>query len=432
MLINCKKEKSTMNELDRIRDNILDQLGNASILEPELPHPPRHGIWLESLGETSTQHHNQTNFSAGDLQRVLVICLDSIGDMVMLGPALRALRNALPQAKIKLLTSPAGNHIAPLLPWIDETLVYKALWQESTGKLPFEPGREIALIDQLRAQQFQLAIIFTSFSQSPFPAAYACYLAGIPHRLGFSREFGGNILSLSPTPPPDNVHQVYRNLYLLEQINIPVSQDSQLELNVPSSIQIKADELLASVGIKPDMPFIALAPGASYASRRYNPIRFAAVTHMLAMQTTLPLVILGSAQDAENIKPVIEQAQESPSLSIHSLVGRTTVPEFAAIIRRASLIIGCNSAVMHIADAFHCPMVILYSGTDLVSPWKPRHTPARLLCRPVFCSPCLNFDCQYEMDCLDIRPQEVVVAALEMLTGKFHSRVALTEMEVIH
>ena len=420
-----------MNDLDRIRGTILDQLGDASILEPELPHPPRHGVWLESLAETPAQWHNQTKLFVKDLQRVLVICLDSIGDTVMLGPALRALRATLPQASIKLLTSPAGKHIAPLLPWIDETLVYKSLWQdEVSGKTPFEPGREMALIDQLREQRFQLAVIFTSVSQSPFPAAYACYLAGIPHRLGFSREFGGNILSLSPAPPPDDAHQVDRNLHLLEQINISAGQNNHLELNIPPHIQTKADELLASVGIKPNRSFIALAPGASCTSRRYNPARFAAATQMLAMQTTLPIVILGSSQDAENIQPVIEVAADPASKNVKSLVGRTTVPEFAAIIRRANLTIGCNSAVMHIADAFQCPMVILYSGADLVSPWQPRNTPARLLCRPVFCSPCYSFNCQYEMDCLDIRPQEVVVAALEMLTGKFYSRMSIPELEV--
>jgi ADP-heptose:LPS heptosyltransferase len=93
----------------------------------------------------------------------------------------------------------------------------------------------------------------------------------------------------------------------------------------------------------------------------------------------------------------------------------TTVPQLAAIIRRASLLIANNSASLHLADAFRVPMVILYSGTEYESQWMPRNAPARLLRRYMSCSPCYNFRCPYGMECLDIQPQEVVDAALEIM-----------------
>jgi ADP-heptose:LPS heptosyltransferase len=85
---------------------------------------------------------------------------------------------------------------------------------------------------------------------------------------------------------------------------------------------------------------------------------------------------------------------------------------------------------MHIADALGCPMVILYSGTDLISQWMPRHAPARLLCHPVFCSPCYNFICPFDMQCLDIRPEEVAIAALELLDEQVFKRVAIRRLGV--
>ncbi|MGE5249355.1 MAG: glycosyltransferase family 9 protein [Bacteroidota bacterium] len=362
-----------------------------------------------------------------NLERVLVVRLDSVGDVVMLSPALRMLRNALPDARITLLASPAGSQAAPLLPWIDDVIVSEALWQDMTGKVRFNPENELGLIEQIRSHEFSAAFIFTSFSQSPLPAAYACYLAGIPHRIGFSTESAGGVLSCTPSTPVEETHQADRNTALLEAIRMP-AESRQLELSVSREVQEQADQLLESVGIKPEMSFILLAPGANDKARRYDPKRFASVARLLAAEAGLPVVITGSVKEAEAIQPVIEVAAEARTGNIHSLVGRTSMPELAAIIRRASLVVANNSAVMHIADAFQRPMVILYSGTEFVSQWMPRSARARLLCRPVFCAPCHHTECPYGMQCLDIRPDEVAIAALEMLAERFYFRLPVKQI----
>ena len=116
-------------------------------------------------------------------RRILVIRLDNIGDVVMLGPALRALRAAVSSAETTLLCSPAGAQAAELLtPWLDEVLVWRASWQDASGTHALDPARELALIAELRARDFDAAIVSTSFSQSAYPPAYACALAGIPVR----------------------------------------------------------------------------------------------------------------------------------------------------------------------------------------------------------------------------------------------------------
>jgi ADP-heptose:LPS heptosyltransferase len=345
-----------------------------------------------------------------DVRRLLAVRLDNIGDLVILGPSLRALRRALPQASITLMTSPAGSQVGPLLPWIDDVIVYRAVWQDVSGKINQDLEREMGLVNMLRGRDFDAAVIFTSFSQSHYPPAYVCSLAEIPIRLGQSKEFGGAILSHWVKPLPDEIHQVDRNLFLLESAGLAVDK-RHLSLTVPSKAQAAADCLLAGVGVAAEMPFILLAPGASCAARRYQPRRYAAVGRLLAERTDMPVVVVGSEREKELVKPMVDNNHEG----IVSLVGQTSVPELAAVIHRARLVIANDSGPMHMADAFNRPMVILFSGTEYESQWRPRRAPAKLLRRPTSCSPCYRFDCPYDMECLDIPPQEVVAEALRML-----------------
>jgi ADP-heptose:LPS heptosyltransferase len=377
----------------------------------------------------TTKEQLEFDILSGNVPRVLAMWLDNVGDVVMLGPALRSLREKLPEARITLMTSPAGSEAAAMLPWVDEVWVHEALWQDLSPKHPLDLNPEMEFINQLREQQFSTAVIFTSFSQSPFPAAYVCYLAGIRYRVGFSKEFGGGLLSHCSPSPADDIHQVDRNLNLLETIGIR-AQSSRLELHISENVQDSANALLHSVHVKPQMPFIVVAPGATCSARRYDPLRFAEATRIIAAQTELPLVIVGTSTDLQSLEPVLKVAQENVYGNVHSLVGKTSIPELAAIIRQASLTIANNSAPMYIADVFGCPMVILYSGTDLVSQWMPRNAAARLLCHPVFCSPCYNFICPFDMKCLDIRPEEVAIAALEMLDEQAFRRMAIRRLEV--
>lgn len=343
------------------------------------------------------------------VKRIVVVRLDNVGDLVLLGPSLRAIRQALPQAQVTLMASPAGSQVEPLLPWVDEVLVHRAVWQDLSGQIPQDGGRELALVEQLRSGRYDAAIIFTSFSQSPYPPAYVCLLAGIPLRLGQSKEFGGTLLTQWVRPLPDDTHQAERNLFLLESAGFPV-HNRDLELVVPGPVQQGADQLLYQLGVEPNRPFVVLAPGASCAARRYGLERFATVARLLADEIELPIVVVGSEREKELVRPILAADKR-----IISLVGLTTVPGLAAVIRRSALLIGNDSGPMHMADAFNRPMVILYSGTEYESQWRPRLAPTILLRRPTPCSPCYAFRCPYNMECLDIPPKEVVTAALSLL-----------------
>src|SRR5207249_6845425 len=88
------------------------------------------------------------------VRQVLAVRLDNIGDIVMLGPALRTLREVLPHARITLIASPAGSQVAPLLPWVNDVLTERVVWQDASGGMPLDPGRELGLVETIRARDF--------------------------------------------------------------------------------------------------------------------------------------------------------------------------------------------------------------------------------------------------------------------------------------
>src|SRR2546423_5876341 len=108
-------------------------------------------------------------------ERVLIARLDNLGDVVLTAPLFRALREHVPNAELTLLGSPGGALAAPLVPSIDRVETVRAVWQDLGGRLPFDADRELEFIARLRAGRYDVAIICTSFSQTPYAAGYAAY-----------------------------------------------------------------------------------------------------------------------------------------------------------------------------------------------------------------------------------------------------------------
>ncbi len=351
-----------------------------------------------------------------EIHRILAVRLDNIGDLVMLGPSLRVMRRNFPAAHITLLATRAGTQVAPLLPWIDEVWEHRPIWQDTQGAMPFDPAREKTFISDLSKRQFDAAFVFTSFTQSPYPPGFACYLAGIPLRIGQSHAFAGAVLSHWIRPLPTETHQVDRNLHLLASVDLAFDPQAEkrLELQIPLDTASRAEKLLEESGIDPQQPFLVVAPGASCPTRIYDPVRLGQAMSHIGQRLMLPMVLVGSRKEEALAAKIFAV---SPANLVVSLVNRTTISELSAIIRRCSLLLGCHSGPMHLADAFHRSMVILFSGTDLECQWRPRNSPNLLLRKSTFCSPCYRFNCPYQMECLDIPASTVADQVCSLLVS---------------
>ncbi|MBK9714676.1 MAG: glycosyltransferase family 9 protein [Kouleothrix sp.] len=340
-------------------------------------------------------------------RNILAVRLDNIGDVVMLGPALRAVKETSPQARLTLLATPGGATAAPLLPWVDDLLTWRPIWQD-LGHLPFDPARERELVDTLAGRGFDAALIFSSFSQTPHPAGYVCYLAGIPLRAGESKEFGGRCLTTELRGAPDDLHQVERNLRLVESLGF-VARERRLAIAIPDAARAAAPELLRGAGIDPNAPFVLIHPGASAQARRYPPERSGDMARLLC-ERGRQVLVTGVERERALVETVLARAPDA-----RCLLGGTSLPEYAALVERAALVICGNTLPLHLADALMTPALALYSGTDYDEQWRPRFTRSRLLRRPTPCYPCYLFQCPIGQPCLDIEPEEVVEEAESLI-----------------
>lgn len=362
------------------------------------------------------------------VRRLLVMRPDNIGDVVIAGPTLRAIRTAWPEAHVTLLASRAGAQVAPMLPWIDEVIVARPVWQDIGGPgggpgggLSFDPVREAAFIADLAARNFDAAILLTSFSQSPHAPATACLLAGIPLRLGESLEDGAGLLTHMPaTPTPVAAHQADRNLRLVEAIGVPVA-DRDLALAIPDAAREVARTWRHDAGVG---DYLVLAPFASCSARTYPPDRAARATRLVAEADGLQVVLCGAPGDRERAAPLLDLLGSVG----HDAVGATDLATYAALIDEAALAVTSNTSALHLADACRTPVLVAYSGTELESQWRPRAARHRLLRVPTPCSPCYLLRCPIGLPCLDIAAEKMAEAG-RLLSGSAPNAVGEASME---
>ncbi|MCK9485344.1 MAG: glycosyltransferase family 9 protein [Dehalococcoidia bacterium] len=352
-----------------------------------------------------------------EAQRILAVRLDGGGDVLMTTPALRALRESVSGRHLTLLASPAGAAVARLVPEVDEVMEYAAPWMKPASAS--DTTVHLGMVEALRVGRFDAAVIFTVYSQTPYPAALLCTLAGIPLRLAHAREKPYGLLSdWAPEPEPERFirHEARRQLDLVATAGA-TTPDERLSLRVPAEAAERVGEMLTR--IERGRPWCVLHPGASAPSRRYPVESFRRVVDLLAREHGWQVVLAGGPSEVAMTAWIA--AGGAPG--VLDVSGRLGLPELAALIEAAPMLICNNSLPAHIAAATGTPVVDLYALTN------PQHTPwsvpHRVLFHDVPCRNCEASVCpQGHHDCLrQVRPEQVVAAALELVQGTQPSHV---------
>jgi lipopolysaccharide heptosyltransferase II len=350
-----------------------------------------------------------------EAENVLAVRLDAMGDVLMTGPALRAMAESRPGRRVTLLASPAGAVAAALLPGVGRAMTYDAPWMKATTPRS-SPAPDLALIERLRRERFDAAVVFTVYSQNPLPAAMVCLLADIPLRLAHCRENPYQLLTdwVKETEPEHGIrHEVRRQLDLVATVGCHTS-DERLRVNTAAEATAQVLDTLRFLELDDGRLWAVVHPGASAPCRRYPPALFARACRELVLEHGIRLVFTGS----EGEQPPVDEVREAMDAPSECLAGELSLGKLAALLAEAPLLIANNTGPVHLAAAVGCPVVDLYALTN------PQHTPwmvpHRVLSHDVSCRWCYKSVCpEGHHSCLRmVNPSEVVGAALELLRGQ--------------
>jgi lipopolysaccharide heptosyltransferase II len=348
-------------------------------------------------------------------RNILAVRLDNLGDVLMTSPALAAIRETLPEARLTMLASPAGAALAQHLPGVDEAMAFEAPWVKNATAEPDLCGAsEAGLLKALARRRFDAAIIFTVCTQSALPAALLCRMAGIPLRLAHCRENPYGLLS-DWIPDPDVIadgmrHEVARQLDLVAAVGFS-PRHARLRFRFEAEHVRRLRRRMAAAGFDPRQPYFVVHPGASAPSRRYPAAGFGAAADLITRESGCTAIYTGTAEEAG----LVDEARRHMAADALSLAGQLDLGEFGALIGGARVLVSNNTGAVHIAAALATPVVDLYALTN------PQHTPwkvaARVLSHDVPCRNCLKSECPAgHHDCLcKIEPRTVAAASLELM-----------------
>ena len=301
----------------------------------------------------------------------LLFKLRHIGDVLLTTPAIRLLRQSFPNAHITMVVNKGTEDVLRHNPHLDRVLTV----DRATGV-----AGQWRLLRALRQRRYVTSVDFASGDR----AAWLGFLAGVPRRIALRAPEGArrflNNKSLEVPAPPFHIVELY--LSLVERGLALHADDRSLELPVGGNDEGKAAALLQELGVSGR--FVAMHVGArSNAAYRWPRERWAQFAQAVKQAHGLTPVFVGGSDCLDDVNWLVSQ----PGLQAVSLVGRTSVLELAAVLKRAAGFVGIASGPMHVAAAVGTGVVCLFVDDIAWRPWGEGHAVLRVgqesLKRPV-------------------------------------------------
>ncbi len=326
----------------------------------------------------------------GDPRRVLVIKPDHLGDVLLMTPALRALRQAMPGALITALVGPWSETMLARNPDIDTLLTCPFpgfARQQAVGNRVVRLLRPYLLLVRyaalLRAGTYGTALLLRD---DHWWGAALALLAGIPRRVGYHvpacRPFLTDALPWNP-----DEHVTMQGLAIVAHFTGTRPNTSMPARFTPPPADAAWAARWCAEHQQKGQRLVIIHPGTGGPTKLWSGERWAQVSDALADAGAL--VVLTGGPGEEPLTDEIRARAQHPPID---LAGQTQVGQMAALMARAALVLGVDSGPLHIAAAQGVPTIHLYGPGDdgRFGPWgsPERHQVVR---EPLWCSPCGEF-----------------------------------------
>ncbi|NOY00673.1 MAG: glycosyltransferase family 9 protein [Verrucomicrobia bacterium] len=320
------------------------------------------------------------------MQRILAIQTKRIGDLILTAPALSLLRRLHPNAHITLVTAGVAGQLASCIPGIDD-------------HLNFDPRRlNLSLWGSLLTDSYDVSFDFNGTDRS----VGMSLIAGAEIRAAYSKralKFPRNmIFTHTSSASLKKLHTIDHMIALLETIAIrPGEQRETLRLQVPQATQEQARKTLLDCGLGNNQSFAIIHPGTARSEKYWNASAWASVAEHLILAKKLQVVITGGndAEESAHIESIKAHLTAKTLPQVIDLSGKISLPITASIIEQSQVVLGVDTAAMHLASAFNKPQLVLFGPTNPYH-WRPLHDQAHVLLAG-HDKPLLNSDYEFKI-----------------------------------
>ena len=311
-------------------------------------------------------------------KKILVMRYRFIGDTVLTVPFLRNLRRADPQAFIAWMVAPGSSDVVKGIPYVDEMIYWDPVTIHADSRGTHRTfSAKLSFIRDLRSRGFQKVYVL----KRSLSSAIIAYLTGARERIGFDTEGRGFLLT-TRVPYRHDRHEVENFLEVLRADGIAVADD-YLEIWTEPKEEEAVRQLMLKEGIGPGEKLVALHPFSAVVERGWPLENFASLAQRLSGETGCRSVIVGGSGDSKTLN----QVRHLFGKGTVDLVGKCTLRETIAFLKRCVLFVGNDSGIMHLAAATQTPLVALFGPQSPVKfgPWSQR---AKVIYKGLQCSPC--------------------------------------------
>ena len=350
---------------------------------------------------------------------LLVVRLRSIGDIVLLTPALALLKRWRADLKISVLVESRFSQLLEAGPDIDRIIVYPKPFSRKTNRRA-GLGAFLGKISELRREKFQVAVNLHGGPTSALLTA----ASGARRRVGFAHYPNGFLYHVRVPDArrilgQEVVHTAEHQASAFFWLGLPKREVPPPRLFLREEWNAAARAKLQRAGVEPGAPYAVLHPPALFATKQWPPERYAEMGKMLESEKSLPVVYTCGPGESQVLGEVEQAAAHTdPRRPIRKLDG-LQLSELMGVLAGAKLFVGNDSGPAHIAGAFGIPVVAVF-GSSNSQIWKPWRAEAQVVQNSYPCNPCPGDRC-YEFErpecILSVRAEQVWEAVEKALAG---------------
>ncbi len=298
-------------------------------------------------------------------KRILVLAIRAIGDVVLMTPVVRLLKQKFPTAYLATLADGPSAQVFHNNPHVDRLFTID---RSRSHQMPWlkQFNEWSDLVSDIRKERFDVVIDLFSGPRS----AILAWLSGAPDRYGedVRRGLRGFLYNYPIKVARDGRHLLEQKLDLIQSLVGNVKREEAFLELYPTKEEQEAADLFLTRNDGGDRKRIGLVPGAGSKWRIWPAERFSELADLLIKEYRVDIVLLGGKDDM----PVCRRISEAMETKPIDLSGKTTLRELIALLAKLDLVI-CNvTGPLHLASAFsNLPVIGLYGEADTVqyAPW---------------------------------------------------------------